>query len=51
VPTNKQQGPQVVLKSIESDVTLAEKTRALKDKEFNAKSVFNILNKDFFKKP
>ena len=42
-------GLQVVLKGIESDVTPAEITQALHDKGFNAKTVFNILNKD--KKP
>jgi len=39
-------GLQVVLKGIESDVTPAELTKALEDKKFNAKSVFNILNKE-----
>lgn len=42
-------GLQVVLKGIESDVTPEEITKALQEKGFTAKTVFNILNRD--KKP
>jgi len=39
-------GLQVVLKGIESDVTLAEITISLQEMEFTVKTVFNILNRD-----
>jgi len=39
-------GMQVVLNSIDSEVTPAEITKALQEKGFSAKTVFNILNRD-----